>query len=394
MYHLLRQHNAARCPFNDFTDGQIQPLEFCLRVPSIYGRRDEDSHLERIWFAGNITERYEEEELERCFVLVSPRTISRELNLLLLERVDQVIGDVCGNESLPDDFRQACIELRDRDTDKLGPKKVFYFHLIVMGFKVEYDLSVKADTFDNEEEEEAERLSEAKATSEYCRSKDGASNSESLEPNKRSNANSVCQMAANLLSYTTEDTLDDDLDKVEVFFRTFGEDNSTPDAVGKRWDSFLNRYLLPGILQPRCRQYVKKNFKANKGNRKPRKKTDRRTNNETYESLLDGKEFLIMSDQPADEDSLEASFDPKDFSHWKLFKKHRYVDHSTFVYEGLRTRLRKENKKRNIKHSLRMVGRVYCCLNEEDSQPVFIRARSSYKPPKGWPLVFYVCCLQ
>jgi hypothetical protein len=127
----------------------------------------------------------------------------------------------------------------------------------------------------------------------------------------------------------------------------------------------------------------------NSGNQTRKKTTNLPENNEVVRTLCDGRCFLIQDKQPAsvDSDSLETNFDPSQFPDWEIFQKYMYVHPDSFVYEGLRHRLKpgtdaKKAWKPKVPKKLQKLNKVYCFLDGSQS-PIVARPRASKKGPDG-----------
>jgi len=205
--------------------------------------------------------------------------------------------------------------------------------------------------------------------------------------------------AANFLSFSTQETLLNDLTRVQDLFLSDGQ--ATPVTVGWRWKVLLEDHILPGTqLQIQSQSFVNACLKGNAGNRTGYKPTNLAKNDETVRTLCDGRHFLIQDKKPAT-DSLERNFDPSEFPDWVIFKNNFYVHPDSFVYEGLQNRLKPRKKKKNTKaktawqpngrKKLRKIKKVYCFL-DGSKRPIEAPPRASTRGPNG-STNFSLCCI-
>jgi hypothetical protein len=212
---------------------------------------------------------------------------------------------------------------------------------------------------------------------------------------KRPLQKNIILEAANLLPFSTEETLPFDLTRVQDLFLSDGQ--ATPITVGWRWKSLLGTHLPSGSqLQMQSQAFVTANFKKNVGNRTGYKPTNLTENDEVVRTLCDGRYFLIQDKKPApvdsDSNSLERNFDPSKFPDWAIFKNNMYVHPDTFVYEGLVNRLKPRKKKNNTqakmawkpkgRKKIKKIKKVYCFLDGSQS-PIEAPPRASTKGPNG-----------
>ena len=120
------------------------------------------------------------------------------------------------------------------------------------------------------------------------------------DPTDRPINRNILWEAANLLSFSTEETLTEHLEKIQILFS--GERN--PQAIGYLWHSLLHHHIENGsTLQIRTNAFVQAS-KQNKGNTHAYKRTNLTTNNAFAKSMCvnaANKIFIAFCKEPKSE---------------------------------------------------------------------------------------------
>ena len=399
MLNVLIQGNAVRCPNNPYTHNQIVPLDILDTVDQIYYLHSEGNEMEfeKIGYSGNMKERYTEEEKARCRIIVTTRAITGEVETELVRIVNDLLKAMAALKDTYKgpfpiyDYCRFCEVVVDRGGNQLDLDKQVYYQLIEIGCQIRYGADVVAEVFSTAcKQNGLVKRTEANADKIGKRARRVSTLDETNRP---VDANLMFE-AANLLSFATEETLPDHLNRVSELLKKPNRNSKTlpTGSINWRLNRFLDSHLVKGSkLQKKCKENVQGNVKKNRGNRNAGGPIDINANDAIVKKYWNGQPFLILKHAP-EKGSFEQTFQPKDKPEWRIFEEYGYVNPRNFVFEGFRKRL--QNKKlqnstnqekagtlRGVK-TINVIKKVYCYPDGEN-QPILDIAKVSDKKYPG-----------